>query len=322
MLQLAHISDLHYTEANRARVAALFDVVRRAGIDHLIVTGDLTADAREEHLIQVRDLLFASGFRTSAQLTVIPGNHDIFGFIYQTYSKPNAVVKVRTRRDLLNTIRTLWHFRRRLLAYNDAAYQQDVAAFRAHFVEAYENCLTMRQSPGGFPFVKLLPDNIALIGLDTNHLMPRSYNLLRILRGSRSAMKTWDLTPIGDNLSGSTGFLDFATTKAALEMPQIEGRRKIVVMHHYLYPLPHVEDLTSGVFAREMQLRNREEISALFISHGVDLILHGHWHIDDAYQLDGALGPKVLNGGGSLWSGFNRIEAGERGLQFKVGMRN
>jgi 3',5'-cyclic AMP phosphodiesterase CpdA len=193
--------------------------------------------------------------------------------------------------------------------------------FRSHFAAAYENCLTLPQSVGGFPFVKLLPDNVALIGVDSSRYVPRSYGLLRVLRKARHVARSWDLDLVGENLSGSTGYLDLATTKAALEMPEIAGRRNIVVMHHYLYRQMHVEELTSTLYAHEMRLKNRDEITDLFVSHGVDLVLHGHWHIDDAYPLDGALGPRALNGGGSLKSGFNRIEVEHNQVRFQVGLR-
>jgi Icc protein len=322
MLRLAHISDLHYTEAKRARITALIGIIRRSGINHLIVTGDLTEDARAENLDQVRDILAGQGYSSSDTLTVIPGNHDLFGFIYQTFSGPRAVLgRIRSARDLVKTVKTLWRFRQRLLAYNDDAYQQDLCAFRTRFAATYENCLTVGDSRCGYPFVKLLPDNVALIGVDSNRYVPRSYNILRVLGGTPNAIRTWNLTPIGQNLSGSTGYLDYATTKGALEMPEIKDRRKIVVMHHYLYPFTEAEKRSSPLFAREMQLLNRDEIADLFISHGVDLVLHGHWHIDDSYPLDGALGPRALNGGGSLSSGFNRIDVGVEGLQFIIGTK-
>ena len=320
MLRLAHISDLHYTEANRERISALIQIIRSSGIEHLIVTGDLTEDARSKHLEQVRDILAAQGYSSSDTLTVIPGNHDLFGFIYQTFSDPKEVIgNIHSMRDLGKAFKTIWRFRKRMLIYNDRAYQRDLCAFRSHFSGTYEHCLPVKGNRCGFPFVKLLPDNVALIGVDTNRYVPRVYNMLRILGGTPNAIRTWDLAPMGENLSGSTGYLDLETTKAALELPEIRDRRKIVVMHHYLYTFAHAEMKSSAIYAREMRLLNRDAITDLFISHHVDLVLHGHWHIDDAYPLDGALGPRVLNGGGSLTSGFNRIEVNDGGIQFVVG---
>jgi 3',5'-cyclic AMP phosphodiesterase CpdA len=74
---LAHLSDLHLgrsqrdVEALRAMVAALVE----AGVDHVVVTGDVTHRGRLDELAAFRRLTAPLADR----LTVVPGNHDRLG---------------------------------------------------------------------------------------------------------------------------------------------------------------------------------------------------------------------------------------------------
>jgi 3',5'-cyclic AMP phosphodiesterase CpdA len=73
---IAHISDLHVTgdPARRARICAVIDHVnaRSAGIDVLVVTGDITDDGTAAQNAEAAEILGAVRVPT----LVIPGNHD------------------------------------------------------------------------------------------------------------------------------------------------------------------------------------------------------------------------------------------------------
>jgi Icc protein len=101
MTILAHLSDLHLIERNHhrrsglakqrlaflsagsplnadarmQRVAASLQSVRRAGADHLLITGDLTEDGTPAQFEVLAEVLHRSGVDPS-HITLVPGNHD------------------------------------------------------------------------------------------------------------------------------------------------------------------------------------------------------------------------------------------------------
>lgn len=82
-MKLAHITDLHINSTdNPERLEQLEFLIKNIfndGYDHLIVTGDLVDVASEEDMRLVRGLFERLGIFDWQKLTVIPGNHDIFG---------------------------------------------------------------------------------------------------------------------------------------------------------------------------------------------------------------------------------------------------
>ncbi|MCK5756800.1 MAG: metallophosphoesterase, partial [Mycobacterium sp.] len=76
MTVIAHISDLHVTgdPARRARIRAVIDHVnaRAAGIDVLLVTGDITDEGTAAQSAEAAEILGEALIPT----LVIPGNHD------------------------------------------------------------------------------------------------------------------------------------------------------------------------------------------------------------------------------------------------------
>lgn len=77
--KLAHLSDLHIGRSpeNDERAERLCRTLLEVGIDHVVVTGDLTHRGRHRELERF-DRAFAP-LRQSGRLTVIPGNHDRLG---------------------------------------------------------------------------------------------------------------------------------------------------------------------------------------------------------------------------------------------------
>ena len=306
MYQLVHLSDLHYDTSNREKVRALLDAAVERNPDHLIISGDLTADGRAFQFRGLRDLLWKSGF-SGNRLTVVPGNHDMYGFIYQTFSHPCGVLGgIKGVHSLKLAVKRLWRYKERLTRFGEEDYRESLYAFFFHFEDTFDGSLTVEGSRCGFPFVKLLPHNIALIGVDTNYLQPRLYHLFNLLRRARRVARTHDITLLGENLSGSTGAVELHALEKILTMRQVQKRRKILVLHHCLYPLNYLLSHVREAYAKEMRLTNQPEVSELLQRHGVDLVLHGHKHSLDHYRLPNGL--QVLNGGGTMGEGFFGIE--------------
>ncbi len=91
-MRLGHISDFHVSDRSRyprngfsakdcerhsARLAkGLLDALREVGVDHLVVTGDLTLSSETREFERAADLL--RPFAEAGKLTVVPGNHDVW----------------------------------------------------------------------------------------------------------------------------------------------------------------------------------------------------------------------------------------------------
>jgi Icc protein len=111
MTILAHISDLHLiehdhdkrrgmarrrlhflstgsaldAEARTQRALATLQKVRRVGVDHVLITGDLTEDGMASQFEVLADVLHRSGLDPDC-VTLVPGNHD-------GYAEPGAYTR-------------------------------------------------------------------------------------------------------------------------------------------------------------------------------------------------------------------------------------
>lgn len=81
--RLVHISDPHlsrqFYREHLKSFKLLLKSILAAGCDHLVITGDLVSTGEEEDYYLAREILGTLDLLNSARLTVIPGNHDIFG---------------------------------------------------------------------------------------------------------------------------------------------------------------------------------------------------------------------------------------------------
>ena len=77
--KLAHVSDLHIGRSaeSDARAVRLGQALVDAGVDHVVVTGDVTHRGKHRELARFEEIF--APLRDSGRLTVIPGNHDRLG---------------------------------------------------------------------------------------------------------------------------------------------------------------------------------------------------------------------------------------------------
>src|SRR5262249_51866631 len=93
-LTLAHVSDLHLgrTPQDEARAAQLCRALVEMGVDHVLVTGDIT------HRGRMRELgLFERAFApllAAGKASLVPGNHDRLGDDLGDVLMPGARVQV------------------------------------------------------------------------------------------------------------------------------------------------------------------------------------------------------------------------------------
>uniref|UniRef100_A0A7V3E7H8 Metallophosphoesterase n=1 Tax=Ignavibacterium album TaxID=591197 RepID=A0A7V3E7H8_9BACT len=145
-MKIAHISDLHlntlFNDANLARIKKLIKYISEKSVDHLIVSGDLTDNAEESDLIILKRMLTKSGFSSHTDLTVIPGNHDIFG----GPQKPADIFSFPER-------------------CKEIDYQAKLKFFKTIFKDTFHNNTNITEDED-FPFLKDL-GSVKIIGINS-----------------------------------------------------------------------------------------------------------------------------------------------------------
>ncbi|MFN3874094.1 MAG: metallophosphoesterase family protein [Ignavibacterium sp.] len=145
-MKIAHISDLHlntlFNDSNLLRVKKLIKYISNQSVDHLIITGDLTDNADESDLLILKRMLSKFGFSSHLNLTVIPGNHDIFG-------GPQKAIDI-------------FSFPERC---KEVDYDAKVHLFKEIFKETFVNT-EVADEDSQFPFIKEL-DSVVIVGINS-----------------------------------------------------------------------------------------------------------------------------------------------------------
>lgn len=85
--KIAHISDTHvspeYNRKNILKLKNLLSQVVDEDYDHVVITGDIAGHGEERDFRSVRRILKYFGLLEYEKLTVIIGNHDIFGGVHR-----------------------------------------------------------------------------------------------------------------------------------------------------------------------------------------------------------------------------------------------
>lgn len=82
-MKIAHISDIHLdSQRNPNCLAEIEELIQRVfdkGYDHLVITGDVVDVANYDDLWALREIFKRNGALHWERVTIIPGNHDVFG---------------------------------------------------------------------------------------------------------------------------------------------------------------------------------------------------------------------------------------------------
>lgn len=149
MKKLAHISDTHisYIDENMhgTRLVEVLKDIKEKGCDHVVITGDLVENPKDQDLQYVREILYYYGLLNHDRMSVVPGNHDIFG-------------------GAEKGIEGIFFS----LACKNVDYKESVDKF----IETFKETFPKNHS---FPYLKIL-DNIALIGINSIDVWSESKN--------------------------------------------------------------------------------------------------------------------------------------------------
>lgn len=145
-MKIAHISDIHlntlFNDSNLLRVKRLIKYISSLSVNHLIITGDLADNADESDLLILKKMLSKFGFLSNLNLTVIPGNHDIFG----GPQKPVDIFSFPER-------------------CKEVDYRAKLNLFSDIFKETFYDTLSV-DDESQFPFIKEL-DGVIILGINS-----------------------------------------------------------------------------------------------------------------------------------------------------------
>ncbi|MEO6694306.1 MAG: metallophosphoesterase [Ignavibacteria bacterium] len=140
MYKIAHISDTHisYVDDNLhgTRLVELLKDIEDKKCDHVIITGDLAENPKATDFQYIREILFYYGLLDQNKMSVVPGNHDIFG---GAEKGPEGILFSLTCKNI--------------------NYEENLDNFIETFKETFPN-------NNSYPFLKII-NNIAIIGINS-----------------------------------------------------------------------------------------------------------------------------------------------------------
>ncbi|HTX17423.1 MAG TPA: metallophosphoesterase [Bacteroidota bacterium] len=143
---IAHLSDPHLSrQYYREHIKSLKILLRSIldeGCDHILITGDIVSTGDPDDYYLARKILTTYGLMDSRKLTIVPGNHDIFG-------GPHRAVDVLSFPRHIRTI----------------DYHRRVALFQEAFAETFEGVERM-DGDTLFPFIKRVGP-FSILGLNS-----------------------------------------------------------------------------------------------------------------------------------------------------------
>lgn len=265
--RIAHLSDLHISAdrsglrhrwrswvgqsqaKNLLNLRRVLDDAARHGVDHLVITGDLTNGARNEELEAFKATL--GDHLHPDRLTIVPGNHDLsYRRAKQRRERQRAVANGCPRK-----LGQLFHYFADMFPSD---YPPELGQAKRSKPRRSASLAVRRASP--FPFVKTLADGrVVLIGLDTTGRL------------------TYKAGPL--NSFGTISRAQFRELRALLKSPWLHDRIKIIAMHHHPMIIP-----VATMFDSFKHLFQSKQLLDLLYESRVDLILHGHKHHPFCWQ--------------------------------------
>jgi len=138
-MKIAHISDLHlntfYRDSHLKEIRTVLRYCKEHDVDHLVITGDITDNASEVNLNIFRKSLAYFGFDSGEKVSVVIGNHDIYGGIQKAEEIFNFPERCRK-----------------------TDYNKKVHSFNEIMNFSFENCVYL-SSNNNYPYAKIIGKN-------------------------------------------------------------------------------------------------------------------------------------------------------------------
>ncbi len=250
-MRIAHLSDLHFTtffkKNNLAGINYLLEYALNQGADHIVITGDLTDNADESDFLLLRQLFKKLDILDSQKLSLVIGNHDIFG-------------GVQTAEDIFT-------FPEKCGKVN---FSNQIKKFYNCFKETFYDCNYISAS-NVFPYAKIL-NGILFVGMNSNAEYSTSKNIFAS-NGSVSI----------DQFDETAKILEEFKNKTANKIILIHHHfNKIKVKGKNSFG-----SFWQNIEKQTMKLRKKKRLFNLFNRYEIDLVLHGHYHEMGEYKREG-----------------------------------
>jgi 3',5'-cyclic AMP phosphodiesterase CpdA len=246
-LLIAQISDLHlnsfYNDSIFKLASYLLKYISEQKVDHLVISGDLTDNASERDFEIFRRMLNKYGFLKGEKLSIIPGNHDIFGGA----QKAEDIFSFPERCNSVN-------------------YNKRVSTFLSYFPEVIDNCFYM--SPKNFfPFAKKI-NNTLIVGLNSI----AKYSKISNPFGSNGEIDATQFGELFEILKNVDKDIKNRVVLIHHHFNKLKSDSKSTF-----------GSIRAGIEKQTMKLRGKRRLLKLFREFKVDLVMHGHIHESKEY---------------------------------------
>ncbi|MCX7877911.1 MAG: metallophosphoesterase [Ignavibacteria bacterium] len=170
-MKIAHISDLHldllHKRDNYSKSISLLEYIVSQNPDHIVISGDLTENADSRSFELARNLFLRFNLLDSEKLTLVPGNHDIFGGVFFAEDIINFPSKCRATKYNEKLHEFMWWFRE--------TFRDDQVNFPT--LKEFDNCIMV-----GFNSVaeySILKNPLASNGKISGYQLKRLDHLLK-----------------------------------------------------------------------------------------------------------------------------------------------
>jgi 3',5'-cyclic AMP phosphodiesterase CpdA len=247
-MKIAHISDLHicanYLKQNITRTETLLKKAKSEAVDHLIVTGDISHTSQPIDYHIFRELLLKYDFYQSDKVTLILGNHDVYGGVHlleEIFDFPNNCRNLDVPRKI-NTISQ----------YFKAAFEGVVTAKIDHF----------------FPNIKRV-NNTVLVSFDSS----APYSLRTNLTASNGLINEEDMRLV-ENILQQEEYIGLR--KVVLLHHHLSAQARLKNKENPGF-IRLFEQQTMRLYGRKKMLNWLQK-------QNIDLALHGHTHYNFDYS--------------------------------------
>jgi 3',5'-cyclic AMP phosphodiesterase CpdA len=216
-------------------------------VDHLVVTGDITATAEEADFQLARKIFAGYGLLNPRRMSVTIGNHDVFGGVHaaeEILDFPRRCRKTNVRRK--------------------------VEMFVESFGELFRGTVVASERHT-FPYLKSL-GGVVLVGMNS----VAEYSSVRNPVGANGAVDQKQQERL-DRLLSSSPFNHLRKIVLIHHHFNKVESEAIGTMH----------SVWQMIEQQTMKLRGKKDLMDLFRKHSVDAVLHGHYHQNMEYSRKG-----------------------------------
>lgn len=298
MIRIAHLSDIHFgVKFSEATWDAVAHEVVRFDPDLIVVSGDLVDDPSPAHLLAAkcalsdlserarqRSHIRNNGNGRSAELIVVPGNHDVFesgvavgmkrlDWFERVFNADETDRAESFLKDGLG-VQSLG-FSSRCLGFETNIRPQDAGFIRRLWIRLLA-LVSGRYGHDGDDFA----GHLRVVGPRPSVNTPIGAPLLLALL---------DSNPAHAGLYAATGVVD-NDQLMRLGSELVAARdiyvARIAVVHHHVLPIAFAAGAARKTGEPMMVLRNAGAVLRTLADHKFDLILHGHWHRSQFTRID------------------------------------